>query len=177
MTYNDRQEILCQSCTNAALRERPSDDGRHSDQSTPTNERPERLPVESTVSSQHEREIVENVDPLQDFSKIQDISPAVRARLGSESFLYNHLCTHTHTRTHTHSLSLYPLSLSLSLSTLECAGCSESIHSCQSLIALDKHWHLFCFNCRKCNKLLTSEYMNRCVYVGVCVCEMGQCSL
>ena len=49
----------------------------------------------------------------------------------------------------------------LSLCIAECAGCNESINSCQSLIALDKHWHLFCFICTKCNKLLTAEYMNR----------------
>lgn len=96
--------------------------------------------MEPELSSQRERD--SDSDPLLDFSKIQDISPAVRARLGSE-----HAC--------------YFMRPSVTLCLIECAGCSESINSCQSLIALDKHWHLFCFICRKCNKLLTSEYMNR----------------
>jgi actin-binding LIM protein len=129
VTYNDRQEILCQSCTNTTLRECGVEDGKdaggrsqHSDQTTPTNERADRASAES---SQREMENGDSLDGLLDFSKIQDISPAVRARLG------------------------------------KCAGCGEPIHSCQSLIALEKHWHLFCFNCSKCNKLLTSEYMNR----------------
>jgi hypothetical protein len=126
VTYNDRQEILCQLCTNATLRDRGSDDSRHSEQSTPTNERADRPSEEPEIPSQRERENGgEHVDPLLDFSKIQDVNPAVRARLG------------------------------------KCAGCNESINSCQSLIALDKHWHLFCFICTKCNKLLTAEYMNR----------------
>ncbi|CAI8057780.1 Actin-binding LIM protein 2 [Geodia barretti] len=126
VTYNDRQEILCQLCTNATLRDRGSDDSRHSEQSTPTNERADRPSEEPEIPSQRERENGgEHVDPLLDFSKIQDVNPAVKARLG------------------------------------KCAGCNESINSCQSLIALDKHWHLFCFICTKCNKLLTAEYMNR----------------
>lgn len=125
VTYNDRQEILCQSCTNTTLRDRALEDSRHSDESTPTNEQTERPPTADSMVSQREREHGDTLDSLLDFSKIQDVSPAVRARLG------------------------------------KCAGCNESIHSCQSLIALDKHWHLFCFNCTKCNKLLTSEYMNK----------------
>ena len=43
----------------------------------------------------------------------------------------------------------------------ECSGCGESIRSCQSLIALDSHWHLFCFTCSVCSKLLTAEYMTK----------------
>ena len=85
VTYNDRQEILCQLCTNTTLRDRGSDDSRHSEQSTPTNERADRPSEEPEIPSQRERENGgEHVDPLLDFSKIQDINPAVRARLGSK---------------------------------------------------------------------------------------------
>ena len=88
VTYNDRQEILCQFCTNATLRDQASDDGRNSDQSTPTNELPDRPSVDaaqlsSSSSSQLERENGEHVDTLLDYSKISDVSPSVRARLGS----------------------------------------------------------------------------------------------
>lgn len=49
------------------------------------------------------------------------------------------------------------------LSCLECAGCGEDIRSGQSLLALEKQWHLWCFTCTKCGCLLSGEYMGRSV--------------
>ena len=43
------------------------------------------------------------------------------------------------------------------------AGCGEDIRSGQSLLALDKQWHLWCFTCTKCGCLLAGEYMGRSV--------------
>ena len=48
-------------------------------------------------------------------------------------------------------------------SCLECAGCGEDIRSGQSLLALEKQWHLWCFTCSKCGCLLSGEYMGRSV--------------
>lgn len=45
----------------------------------------------------------------------------------------------------------------------ECAGCGEDIRSGQSLLALEKQWHLWCFTCTKCGCLLAGEYMGRLV--------------
>lgn len=42
-----------------------------------------------------------------------------------------------------------------------CAGCGEDIRSGQSLLALEKQWHLWCFTCTKCGCLLAGEYMGR----------------
>lgn len=47
--------------------------------------------------------------------------------------------------------------------SLGCAGCGEDIRSGQSLLALDKQWHLWCFTCTKCGCLLAGEYMGRSV--------------
>ena len=48
-------------------------------------------------------------------------------------------------------------------SCLECAGCGEDIRSGQSLLALEKQWHLWCFTCTMCGCLLSGEYMGRSV--------------
>ena len=43
-----------------------------------------------------------------------------------------------------------------------CAGCENDIKSDQSLLlALEKQWHLWCFNCYKCGMLLAGDYMVR----------------
>ena len=44
---------------------------------------------------------------------------------------------------------------------LECAQCQDVIRSAQSLIALSRHWHLFCFSCARCKRYLTNEYMDK----------------
>ncbi|XP_032080526.1 actin-binding LIM protein 2 isoform X5 [Thamnophis elegans] len=49
-----------------------------------------------------------------------------------------------------------------------CGNCGSEIKNGQSLVALGKHWHLTCFKCRICGKLLTGEYISR---DGVPYCE------
>ena len=65
------------------------------------------------------------------------------------------------------SLSFTQFPYSLPLHFLECAGCGDSIRTLQSVVALNRHWHLFCFTCYRCKKYLTTEYMHK--YVCVCV--------
>lgn len=40
-----------------------------------------------------------------------------------------------------------------------CAGCGEQIRDGQALIALDLHWHVWCFRCNQCGNLLHGEYV------------------
>ncbi|XP_054975590.1 actin-binding LIM protein 1 isoform X8 [Sorex araneus] len=42
-----------------------------------------------------------------------------------------------------------------------CAGCGRDIKNGQALLALDKQWHLGCFKCRSCGKVLTGEYISK----------------
>ncbi|XP_031762153.1 actin-binding LIM protein 1 isoform X9 [Xenopus tropicalis] len=42
-----------------------------------------------------------------------------------------------------------------------CAGCSREIKNGQALLALDKQWHLGCFKCKSCGKVLTGEYISK----------------
>ncbi|TKC49005.1 hypothetical protein EI555_008467, partial [Monodon monoceros] len=41
-----------------------------------------------------------------------------------------------------------------------CAGCKEEIKHGQSLLALDKQWHVSCFKCQTCSIILTGEYIS-----------------
>uniref|UniRef100_G1M9C3 Actin binding LIM protein 1 n=1 Tax=Ailuropoda melanoleuca TaxID=9646 RepID=G1M9C3_AILME len=41
-----------------------------------------------------------------------------------------------------------------------CAGCGRDIKNGQALLALDKQWHLGCFKCKSCGKVLTGEYIS-----------------
>ncbi|XP_023955813.2 actin-binding LIM protein 2 isoform X15 [Chrysemys picta bellii] len=50
-----------------------------------------------------------------------------------------------------------------------CGGCGSEIKNGQSLVALDKHWHLGCFKCKTCGKLLNAEYISK---DGAPYCEM-----
>ncbi|XP_061440989.1 actin-binding LIM protein 2 isoform X3 [Rhineura floridana] len=50
-----------------------------------------------------------------------------------------------------------------------CGDCGSEIKNGQSLVALDKHWHLTCFKCKICGKLLNAEYISK---DGVPYCEM-----
>ncbi|XP_018585776.2 actin-binding LIM protein 2 isoform X6 [Scleropages formosus] len=50
-----------------------------------------------------------------------------------------------------------------------CCGCGKEFKNEQSLVALDKHWHLGCFKCRICNKVLNAEYISK---DGVPYCEV-----
>ncbi|XP_024594016.1 actin-binding LIM protein 3 isoform X1 [Neophocaena asiaeorientalis asiaeorientalis] len=49
-----------------------------------------------------------------------------------------------------------------------CAGCKEEIKHGQSLLALDKQWHVSCFKCQTCSIILTGEYISK---DGVPYCE------
>uniref|UniRef100_W5MVY5 Actin-binding LIM protein 2 n=1 Tax=Lepisosteus oculatus TaxID=7918 RepID=W5MVY5_LEPOC len=50
-----------------------------------------------------------------------------------------------------------------------CCGCGKDFKNEQSLVALDKHWHLGCFKCKICNKVLNAEYISK---DGVPYCEV-----
>ncbi|XP_034021232.1 actin-binding LIM protein 2 isoform X2 [Thalassophryne amazonica] len=50
-----------------------------------------------------------------------------------------------------------------------CCGCGKDFQNEQSLVALDKHWHLGCFKCKVCNKVLNAEYISK---DGIPYCEM-----
>lgn len=45
------------------------------------------------------------------------------------------------------------------LSSTLCAGCKERILDGQALIALDLHWHIWCFKCSHCKVPLHGEYV------------------
>uniref|UniRef100_A0A8C4WD61 Actin binding LIM protein family member 3 n=1 Tax=Gopherus evgoodei TaxID=1825980 RepID=A0A8C4WD61_9SAUR len=42
-----------------------------------------------------------------------------------------------------------------------CAGCKEEIKHGQSLLALEKQWHVSCFKCQTCGIILTGEYISK----------------
>ncbi|XP_055500762.1 actin-binding LIM protein 2-like isoform X2 [Leucoraja erinacea] len=42
---------------------------------------------------------------------------------------------------------------------INCEGCGLEIKNGQSLVALDKQWHLGCFKCLTCGKALSAEYI------------------
>ncbi|XP_036424883.1 actin-binding LIM protein 3 isoform X6 [Colossoma macropomum] len=49
-----------------------------------------------------------------------------------------------------------------------CAGCKEEIKQGQSLLALEKQWHVSCFKCQTCGMVLTGEYISK---DGIPYCE------
>ncbi|XP_045384119.1 actin-binding LIM protein 2 isoform X3 [Lemur catta] len=49
----------------------------------------------------------------------------------------------------------------LSQGLRSCGGCGTEIKNGQALVALDKHWHLGCFKCKTCGKLLNAEYISK----------------
>ncbi|KAG1935354.1 actin-binding LIM protein [Pimephales promelas] len=42
-----------------------------------------------------------------------------------------------------------------------CAGCGRDIKNGQALLALENQWHLGCFKCKACAKVLTGEYISK----------------
>ncbi|XP_029804910.1 actin-binding LIM protein 2 isoform X8 [Suricata suricatta] len=52
-------------------------------------------------------------------------------------------------------------SVHLSQGLWSCGGCGSEIKNGQSLVALDKHWHLGCFKCEACGKQLDAEYISK----------------
>ncbi|KAM4624500.1 actin-binding LIM protein 1-like [Polymixia lowei] len=49
-----------------------------------------------------------------------------------------------------------------------CAGCGREIKNGQALLALDGQWHLGCFRCQVCSRVLSGEYISK---DGVPYCE------
>ncbi|XP_053187420.1 actin-binding LIM protein 3-like [Scomber japonicus] len=49
-----------------------------------------------------------------------------------------------------------------------CASCGEEIKQGQSLLALERQWHVSCFKCRTCGCALTGEYISK---DGIPYCE------
>uniref|UniRef100_A0A3Q3LZ04 Uncharacterized protein n=1 Tax=Mastacembelus armatus TaxID=205130 RepID=A0A3Q3LZ04_9TELE len=49
-----------------------------------------------------------------------------------------------------------------------CAGCGRDIKNGQALLALGGQWHLGCFKCKACRKVLSGEYISK---DGVPYCE------
>ncbi|XP_035028328.1 actin-binding LIM protein 1a isoform X6 [Hippoglossus stenolepis] len=47
------------------------------------------------------------------------------------------------------------------LGSSNCAGCGRDIKNGQALLALDRQWHLGCFKCKACSKVLTGEYISK----------------
>ncbi|CAL8300192.1 unnamed protein product [Merluccius merluccius] len=48
-----------------------------------------------------------------------------------------------------------------SFGSSNCAGCGRDIKNGQALLALDRQWHLGCFKCKACAKVLTGEYISK----------------
>ncbi|XP_061089268.1 actin-binding LIM protein 1 isoform X8 [Conger conger] len=46
-------------------------------------------------------------------------------------------------------------------SSSNCAGCGRDIKNGQALLALERQWHLGCFKCKTCGKVLTGEYISK----------------
>ena len=49
----------------------------------------------------------------------------------------------------------------LTLDDGKCAGCNAELKDGQALMALDKHYHVWCFKCKACDSLLHGEYMGK----------------
>nr|XP_020453128.1 actin-binding LIM protein 1 isoform X13 [Monopterus albus] len=47
------------------------------------------------------------------------------------------------------------------LGSSNCAGCGRDIKNGQALLALERQWHLGCFKCKACSKVLTGEYISK----------------
>uniref|UniRef100_A0A3Q3IYS4 Actin binding LIM protein 1a n=1 Tax=Monopterus albus TaxID=43700 RepID=A0A3Q3IYS4_MONAL len=51
--------------------------------------------------------------------------------------------------------------LGSSIQYKNCAGCGRDIKNGQALLALERQWHLGCFKCKACSKVLTGEYISK----------------
>ncbi|XP_076007547.1 actin-binding LIM protein 1-like isoform X2 [Genypterus blacodes] len=54
------------------------------------------------------------------------------------------------------------------LSSSNCSGCGREIKNGQALLAVGGQWHLGCFKCKACGKVLSAEYISK---DGVPYCE------
>lgn len=43
----------------------------------------------------------------------------------------------------------------------DCSGCGRDIKNGQALLALGGQWHLGCFKCKACRKVLSGEYISK----------------
>lgn len=59
------------------------------------------------------------------------------------------------------SLILSHCCISFLCSPPDCAGCCEEIKQGQSLLALERQWHVSCFKCQTCGCVLTGEYISK----------------
>ncbi|XP_038866200.1 actin-binding LIM protein 1-like [Salvelinus namaycush] len=57
-----------------------------------------------------------------------------------------------------HPMSPTPKDIS---SSSNCAGCGRDIKNGQALLALERQWHLGCFKCKACGKVLSGEYISK----------------
>uniref|UniRef100_A0A4W5P7S1 Actin binding LIM protein 1b n=1 Tax=Hucho hucho TaxID=62062 RepID=A0A4W5P7S1_9TELE len=64
-----------------------------------------------------------------------------------------------------HPMSPTPKDIS---SSSNCAGCGRDIKNGQALLALERQWHLGCFKCKACGKVLSGEYISK---AGTPYCE------
>ena len=55
-----------------------------------------------------------------------------------------------------------------------CAGCGRDIKNGQALLALDTQWHLGCFRCRACSKVLSGEYISKWVLTHTDIHTLAQ---
>lgn len=88
-----------------------------------------------------------------------------RSMLASSSYIHTHSLIHflnvCNDSFPCHFIS-NTLHFCLALSA-DCCGCGKEFKNEQSLVALDKHWHLGCFKCKVCNKVLNAEYISKLV--------------
>lgn len=78
-----------------------------------------------------------------------------------EKILYQDVRLNLNRFVYIYEINSFPLIFNAVNFSLGCAGCGEDIRSGQSLLALEKQWHLWCFTCTKCGCLLAGEYMGR----------------
>ncbi|CAL8282268.1 unnamed protein product [Merluccius merluccius] len=59
------------------------------------------------------------------------------------------------------SIKPHPSSPNYNSFSNNCVGCGREIKNGQALLALQGQWHLGCFKCNTCHRLLTGEYISR----------------
>lgn len=79
------------------------------------------------------------------------------------AFLQETNCQRSINSLYRYSFALFTLFLKAIARLLftDCAGCGRDIKNGQALLALDRQWHLGCFKCKACSKVLTGEYISK----------------
>ena len=49
----------------------------------------------------------------------------------------------------------------MTLLPIECSGCQEEIKDYHGVFALGQKWHISCFKCHHCKKVLQKDYAGR----------------